>query len=208
MSATASLTERWMDRVHGDYVYNRRVEVLAQQLSEALPSGARVLDVGCGDGLISSLVAKRRPDIDIEGIDILLRPKTHIPVTKFDGTTIPFEDHAFDAVMFVDVLHHTVDPRILLREAKRVARRCVVLKDHTKDGFLAGSTLRFMDWVGNARHGVVLPYNYWPERRWRAAFDELSMTVSHWNQDVPLYPKWAAWAFTRKLHFIARLHPR
>ena len=44
-----------------------------------------------------------------------------------------------------------------------MAARGIVLKDHTRNGLFSGSTLRFMDWVGNARHGVRLPYNYWPE---------------------------------------------
>ena len=55
--------------------------------------------------------------------------------------------------MFVDVLHHTDDPMVLLREAGRVASGFVLIKDHTQNGILAGRRLRFMDWVGNARHG-------------------------------------------------------
>jgi ubiquinone/menaquinone biosynthesis C-methylase UbiE len=50
--------------------------------------------------------------------------------------------------MFVYVLHHTNDPEVLLREAQRVALKAVVLKDHTRNGLLAYTTLRFMDWVG------------------------------------------------------------
>ena len=62
--------------------------------------------------------------------------------------------------MFVDVLHHTEDPMALLGEAVRVARKTIVVKDHTLNGFLAGPTLHFLDRVGNARHDVALPYNY------------------------------------------------
>ena len=51
--------------------------------------------------------------------------------------------------MLVDVLHHTDDPGILLSEARRVTRRAVVLKDHTRD-YMAGATLRLMDWGANA----------------------------------------------------------
>jgi hypothetical protein len=38
---------------------------------------------------------------------------------------------------------------ILLREAARVAREAVVIKDHTKNGLAADATLRFMDRIGN-----------------------------------------------------------
>ena len=193
--------------LHGSLVFGRRVRVLAKHLADQLPPNAAVLDVGCGDGRIDAAIMAERPDVRIEGVDILVRPSTHIPVTRFDGTTLPFTDRSFDIVQFVDVLHHTVDPLVLLREAGRVARRGIVLKDHGRDGFLAGSTLRFMDWVGNAHHGVVLPYNYWPVARWQAAFAELGLRPRTWIQKLGLYPFPASLAFERKLHFVTRLEP-
>jgi hypothetical protein len=66
-------------------------------------------------------------------------------------------------------------------------------------------TLRLMDWVGNAHHGVVLPYNYWPEKHWRAAFDHIGLRVGQWQPRLAIYP----WPFTvlfdRGLHFVASL---
>lgn len=193
-------------KLHTKMVFGRRVRVLAEMLAERVPATARTLvDIGCGDGQIAHLVAEKHANLQITGVDVLVRPATWIPVQPFDGTTLPLADQSVDVAMFVDVLHHTNDPLILLREAKRVARHAIVIKDHCKDGFLAGPTLRFMDWVGNAHHGVVLPYNYWPEERWRAAFAELGLTIDSWTQHVPLYPRPASWLFQRRLHYIARL---
>jgi SAM-dependent methyltransferase len=186
-------------------VHGRRVLVLAERLAGLIPQGAKVLDVGCGDGLLAKLVMEKRPDVTIEGIDVLVRAQTHIPVVGFDGERIPAGDGSYDVVMFVDVLHHTTDPEVLLKEAIRVARRCVVIKDHTRDGVLAGTTLRFMDWVGNARHGVALPYNYWTRGRWEGSFGALGLYVEEWIDRIGLYPWWARGVFERKLHYIARL---
>lgn len=202
---TMNLTRNWLAQAHGELVFSRRVQVLSRALADLMPHDARVLDVGCGDGSIAALIQQHRPDLTITGIDVLVRPHTRIPVTAFDGTTIPFSDDQFDAVMFVDVLHHTQDPLVLLREAARVARKAIVLKDHTRDGWLSGPTLRLMDWVGNAPHGVVLPYNYWPEQQWRAAFAELRLQPSAWRQQLGLYPWPASLLFERTLHFVARL---
>lgn len=196
-----------VSRLHETLVFDRRTRVLGGHLAGLLPPGAKVLDVGCGDGLIDRLIAESRPDLGIEGIDLIVRPHTHIPVTAFDGTRIPFADDSFDVVMFVDVLHHTEDPEVLLREARRVARSAVVLKDHTRDGLLAGATLRFMDWVGNAPHGIPLPYNYWPERRWRDTFRRIGLSPTAWLTKLRIYPVPASWLFDRSLHFIARLEP-
>ena len=197
-----------LDTLHGNLVHSRRVRVLADRLAELIPAAATVLDVGCGDGLLASLIMARRPDVRVEGIDVLVRPATHVPVRAFDGQHIDAPDGGFDVVMFVDVLHHTDDPEVLLREAARVARSCVIIKDHTRDGLLAGPTLRFMDWVGNARHGVALPYNYWPRARWERAIASLGLRVEAWDARIGIYPWWARWVFERKLHYVARLGVR
>lgn len=194
-----------LGHIHQRFVHQRRVDVLADALAALLPVGARVLDIGCGDGLLSKRIQDRRRDITIAGVDVLVRPDTHIPVAAFDGLRLPFDDKSVDVALFVDVLHHTTDPARLLQEARRVARDSLIIKDHTKDGVLAGPTLRFMDWVGNARYGVALPFNYWPERRWRAQFREMALEIAYWTKKVELYPWWDAWLFGRSLHFIARL---
>ena len=156
--------------LHEKLVFGRRVKVLGRHLAALIPPRAKVLDVGCGDGTLDQLILQQLPGVSIEGIDVLVRPATKIPVRPFDGAHIPYPDASFDVVMFVDVLHHTDDPLLLLQEARRVGK-IILIKDHTRKGFLAGPTLRFMDWVGNAPHGVVLPYNYWSERQWDDAFE-------------------------------------
>lgn len=192
--------------VHKSYAYQRRTRVLSHHLAEIAPKNSRILDVGCGDGLITQLISQQRPDITLKGIDTLLRPRAHIPVDPFDGKTIPYDSQSFDGVMFVDVLHHTEDPMSLLREAARVARQVILIKDHTLDGFFAAQTLRFMDKIGNARHGVHLPYNYWSEQRWLEAFDTLGLQIGGWTNKLGLYPWPASWLFDRSLHFIAQLY--
>ena len=95
--------------LHGSLVFDRRTRILSECLSTLIPVNARVLDVGCGNGLIDHLIAQQRSDITISGADLIVRPNTHIPVTEFDGVHLPFPDDSFEVVMFVDVLHHTVD---------------------------------------------------------------------------------------------------
>jgi ubiquinone/menaquinone biosynthesis C-methylase UbiE len=154
--------------------------------------------------VIDRLILEQRTDVSIQGIDVLVRQDTPIPVSQFDGVTIPFSDASFDVVMFVDVLHHTVDPFVLLKEAQRVAGT-VLIKDHFRDGFLSRTALRLMDWVGNAHHGVALPYNYWSRFEWAQAFAELQLKVGATNSRLGLYTRPASWIFERGLHFVAIL---
>ena len=193
--------------LHDKLAFGRRTRVLSDWFAEFAPRNSRILDVGCGGGLISSLLRSKRPDVSIQGIDVLVRDNTHIPVDSFDGTHIPFEDCSFDMVLFSDVLHHTEDPTILLREAHRVASY-VLIKDHYREGMAAGKRLRFMDWVGNARFGVALPYNYWTKQQWHEAWRQLGFETEQITSRVGLYPPPVDWVFGAKLHFIALLKRR
>ena len=198
---------RLLETIHSRYVQARRVRTLSEQLSRLIPDDARILDVGCGDGILDAEIQSRRPDVEIRGVDTHLRGQPRIEVDAFDGRNIPFEAGSFDIVMFVDVLHHTDDPMTLLREATRVSRRALLIKDHLKEGFLAETTLRLMDRTGNERYQVALPFNYWSRGEWRAAFAELGLDVNQWTSRLQLYPWPASWIFERGLHFVALLLP-
>ncbi|KPQ18110.1 MAG: Methyltransferase domain [Rhodobacteraceae bacterium HLUCCO18] len=196
-----------LGQVHERIVFNRRVSVLGEALGALVEPGGDILDVGTGDGQIAKLIAAQAPDTSVRGIDIMARPTSHIPVDIFDGDIIPHPDKSFDVVSFVDVLHHTDDPRILLKEAARVARKAVILKDHFSQNAVDHMTLRFMDWVGNAPHGVVLPYNYGSRADWENWYAEAGLGIETLSTDVPLYPAPFSLLFGRGLHFVARLTP-
>jgi SAM-dependent methyltransferase len=197
-----------LNATHGKLVFSRRVRKLSAILATTLPKDARVLDVGAGDGSIAANIMKQRADLAIEGVDVFQRPTTQIPVTVFDGHRLPFADSSFDCVLFVDVLHHTDDASELVREAARVANNSVVIKDHLLEGMFAGPTLRFMDWVGNRGHDVVLPYNYLPRSKWDQIFSGAGLQVASWRGELGLYPDPASWLFDRQLHFVTRLTKR
>jgi SAM-dependent methyltransferase len=205
MSSLAAAEKKVLNTVHDRIVFRRRVRVLSRCLADELGASGAVLDLGCGDGSIARAMMDLKPGLAFSGIDVLLRPQTLIPVTRFDGKTIPAEDKAFDWVTIVDVLHHTEDPAALLAEAARVARHGVVVKDHLREGFAAYPTLRLMDWVGNRGHDVRLPYNYLSMAEWKAIFAEVGVSPCGWRQSLSLYPFPASLLFDRNLHFIATL---
>jgi len=196
---------RVLNPFHEYYVHGRRVRRLCAHLIDLFPTDAQGLDVGCGDGQLASALMQQRPDIKIGGLEVLVRPQAPIIVKKFDGYSIPYEDKSFDLVMFIDVLHHTEHAQALLEDAVRVARQTILIKDHLLSGIFAGTTLRFMDYVGNQRHGVALPYCYWSQQQWLEVFEKLQVRVGEWRTKLNLYPWPASWLFDRSLHFIVRL---
>jgi SAM-dependent methyltransferase len=195
-----------VETVHGGLVHSRRVRVLAALAARLVPQGARVLDVGTGDGKIAAALAASRPDVVIEGIDVLVRPDASIPVSSFDGRTIPRPAASVDVVTLFDVLHHADDPGALLAEASRVTRGCVILKDHVANSRLSRAILTFMDDVGNRRHGVALPHRYLNASEWSELIERLRLTPASWEVGgLGLYPWPASAVFGGQLHVLARL---
>jgi len=195
-------------RAHGRLVHGRRTTVLGQRLAAMLPEASTLLDVGCGDGIIANIVGHAVPGLTVSGAEYAPRADCAIPCLGFDGIHLPYPDKSFDGCMFVDVLHHSQDPLAILRDAVRVSRSFVLIKDHLAENAFDHSTLRFMDWVGNRPHGVVLPYNYLSEKEWQKLYADAGLKEARVERSIPLYPAPFSWIFGRKLHFIALLKKR
>jgi SAM-dependent methyltransferase len=176
-------------RGHRKVVMGRRVLQISKNIVELIPEDVvSVLDVGAGTGEMAQAVNSFRPELIISGVDVYIRPKTFIPIVKYDGNVLPFDDSSFDALIMVDVLHHCNDPIAVLRECKRVSRQWILIKDHVSDSAYDGKILKFMDWVGNRAHDVVLPYNYLSSSEWISAFDDVGLKCVRTVNQLNLYP--------------------
>ena len=89
-----------------------------------------------------------------------------------------------------------------------VAAEDVTVGKPAPEGFLAGPTLRLMDWAGNRGHNVVLPYNYLTRAEWQGAFYKARLNTVSSVERLGIYPPPFTWFFDRKLHFVALLTRR
>ena len=104
------------------------------RLIGALPKPPRTIaDVGCGDGVLMTLLARRGVGEVRHGYDISERAvasaRTRPEIERaerFDGRTLPVVDGAYDLGVLSHVLEHVPDPLPLLRETARACRAVVV----------------------------------------------------------------------------------
>ncbi|OFW10143.1 MAG: hypothetical protein A3H96_17920 [Acidobacteria bacterium RIFCSPLOWO2_02_FULL_67_36] len=97
--------------------YVAKLEIVRRWL-EALPGAARVLDAGCGEGVLVEEYADR---LRIEGIDANYSSER---VKAGSLTALPYPDATFDRALCLDVLEHLTfeeQPRALA-ELRRVLR--------------------------------------------------------------------------------------
>ncbi|MFL5995254.1 MAG: class I SAM-dependent methyltransferase, partial [Streptomyces sp.] len=124
------------DKEAGVYDASRGGEARAAAAADAvlglIPDGTRrLLDVGCGTGIVTRRLASARPGLRITGADLTLgmarTAVARLPgaIVLADSRRLPFPDHAFDAVTSVWLLHvlgDAPDVRATLAECARVLR--------------------------------------------------------------------------------------
>jgi ubiquinone/menaquinone biosynthesis C-methylase UbiE len=115
----------WSSGIHG------RLAARLVELASPIP-GERVLDIGCGTGLVAQLVAERvGPSGEVIGVDIARRllevaARQGSPAVRFlhcPAEALVFSDLTFDLATLGDALAYLSDPWRALEEARRVLRR-------------------------------------------------------------------------------------
>ena len=103
-----------------------------QAIARLVPEGARVLDLGCGDGAMLAYLQQERGcsgyGIEIDDANVLACVKRGVNVIQLnldEGLSL-FDDASFDVVLQIDTLQHLRNAEVMLRETVRVGRVGVV----------------------------------------------------------------------------------
>ncbi|HZU76526.1 MAG TPA: methyltransferase domain-containing protein [Dehalococcoidia bacterium] len=82
----------------------------------------RVLDAGCGEGRLASLLGADVAWIGADSSSAQVAANPYRPLVLADLRALPFRDGVFDAVTHLWCLYHLEDPAVAIREAWRVLR--------------------------------------------------------------------------------------
>ncbi len=132
MRWTAIDQEDVLERGLSKQLHRVRVAHLLKEIGREIAQAGpflRILDVGCGDGVITKRLRQQFAHASLTGIDAdevrLARARTQCPGAAFesgDVTALPYPDEAFDVVLCHHVVEHVEDDQAVLRECRRVLR--------------------------------------------------------------------------------------
>ena len=150
-----------------------RIRDILRVIEPLLSTGERLLDIGSGVGNLAKVLIEKGYAVttcDIKNISLFEEIQPIIIKDK-----LPFEDKSFTTSMLITVLHHTKNPKEILKEAKRVSDRIIIMEDTYKTTVQRFLTL-FMDSLVNLEF-VGHPHTNKSEEEWEETFKDLGLVV-------------------------------
>jgi methionine biosynthesis protein MetW len=105
---------------------------LHQAIASMVPQGARVLDLGCGDGALLAHLQTTRGcsgygvEIDDANVHACIARGVNVVQLNLDEGLALFEDKSFDVVLQIGTLQHLRNAEVMLRETARVGKQGIV----------------------------------------------------------------------------------
>lgn len=166
--------DAWYDTPRGAWIGNCEY-ALAHRLV-ALPTGASLLDVGCGTGWFTRRFARAGyavtgVDVDLAALDFARRHD--VAGTRYemgDACALPYPDGAFEASVSMAALCFTRDEKQAVREMLRVSRRRVVI------GWLNRHSLLYARKGTGGGKGAYRGARWYDANAVRALFDGLPVS--------------------------------
>ncbi len=154
----------------------KRAKNIAKSFKGAIKENSRILDIGLGNGFVAKEISSLFNSY-VEGVDVVDYNETYIKNTLYDGLTLPFKDKSFDTILILQTLHHCKDQIRVLKEAKRVARKNIIITEDTYTNFIEKWITFLHDYISNKWKGVNCPYDFHSKKEWNTIFKNLKLKI-------------------------------
>lgn len=184
--------------------YRRRTYAMLRSMVAATGRAVSAVEVGAGDGWMSRALVDDGVVASCVPVDVVRRREVVVEPVIYDGVRLPYASGQFDLALAVDAAHHADDPEAFVAELGRVARRWIVLKDHTSESTADVWTLRVLDEIGNRRFSIRSPGRYQRGFEWIERLGAQGFTLQALVHPLRCHTGLLG-ALTNRLQFIAML---
>ena len=156
--------------------YKRAAQKMCLDCQDFIQKGSKILDLGCGSGIIG-MTFQDFFQAKVIGVDIKDNRIYPLPFKIINGKSLLFPENSFDVVLINYVLHHSGDPILLLKEAKRVTKDKIVVYEDLPEGLLSRIICKIH---GISFDGIFKNQNqtsFRPEREWEKNFKKIGLNI-------------------------------
>ena len=157
--------------------------LIMQAIARLVPNGARVLDLGCGDGALLAYLQEHNGctgyGVELDDANVLACAQRGVNVLQLnlDQGLKVFADQSFDVVLQIDTLQHLRNAEVMLRETARVGKIGIVAFPNFGHWFNRLSVLR-----GRMPVTKRLPYQWYDTPNIRVGTYADFADLAHKNQ--------------------------
>ncbi len=152
----------------------QRAKDLLKEVYRYLNKTDNIIDIGAGTCNICAVLKEKgfkTTPLDVQNLSFVGEIKPVI----YDGREIPFADKSFDVSLLLTVLHHTPVPKEIIKEAKRVSQKIIIIEDIYLNTFHKYLTC-FVDSLLNFEFRGH-PHTNKSDQEWKLLFKELGLKL-------------------------------